>query len=86
MTETIEKSPWQPINTAPKKDPSPSGRYSKYKIDILAKTWLRDEDRFVFIRCTDCFWSFDSGDWEGLESGYRAVAWMPIPVIPKEYP
>jgi hypothetical protein len=81
-------SPWQPIGTAPKYE---RGR-GIVKIDILAKIWLRDEDKFQFIRCPNCYW--DEGDsmcnrksdWKGLEPGYRAVAWMPIPVIPKEYP
>jgi hypothetical protein len=86
-----DNSPWQPIDTAPKY--GPKGRYDgPVRIDILAKIWLRDEDKFQFIRCTDCYW--DDGDamcnrradWKGVEPGYRAVAWMPIPVIPKEWP
>ncbi len=77
---------WKPIDKAPKMGPV------LHKIDILGKIWNRDSDTFVFRRFTDCYWSI--GDqmtnrkpgWKGLDDGFRAVAYMEIPEIPKEYP
>lgn len=85
---------WQPIETAKKK--GERGRYGDWTpaphIDILAKFWDIDTDKFVFGRFTNCYW--DNGDdmtnrkgsWRGVDQGWRPVAWMPIPPIPESYP
>lgn len=75
-------SVWCPIDTAPHYE----------KIDLLAKCWLRDRDEFVFARFPDCRWSEADpvtnrkASWSGLDAHWRAVAWMPLPPIPKEWP
>ncbi len=71
---------WQPIETAPK----------DVKIDILARYWVWDSDKFEFRRFPDCRWS--QGDtmtgikpyWSGLDKGWRAVGWMPLPPMKME--
>ena len=70
-------SPWQPIAGAPRDGIS---------IDILAKTWLRESDKFEYRRFPDCFWSFADLAWVGVDEEYLPVAWMPTPPIPEAYP
>lgn len=78
----IKTGLWQPIATAPKYGKS---RYERgAKIDILAKTWLRTVDKFDFRRFPDCYWNDEM--WQGVDEGWLAVAWMPIPEIPTSYP
>jgi hypothetical protein len=67
---------FQPIDTAPR----------NVTIDVLAKYWHYDTDTFAFRRFPNCRWS--NGDsacnvkpyWVGLDHGWRAVGWMPIPL------
>lgn len=79
---------WQDISTAPKYDGC-IGNIGP-KIDILAKIWIAKKDEFEFKRFTDCYWreKFDNtpARWRGVEDGWHAVAWMPIPKIPKQWP
>jgi len=81
-------SPWRDISEAPKYDRTNRGRV--VYIDILAKIWLKDKDTFEFKRFPNCYWrdKFDntSAHWLGVPEDWRAVAWMPIPEIPKQWP
>jgi hypothetical protein len=83
MTET----PWRPIKTAPK--PRSSGD-KVIRIDILAKVWIRESDSFKYKRFTDCYWKLYENNvqnnWHGVDETYHAVAWMPVPELPKEWP
>lgn len=70
---------WAAIETAPK----------DRKIDLWAKIWLADGDRFETQRFPGCRW--DSGDsmcnrkpeWSGLPKGWRATHWMDAPAGPE---
>lgn len=69
---------WKPIESAPK----------DRKIDLWAKIWLADGDRFTAERFPDCSWwnkdSMGSWDahWHGVPKGYRVTHWMEIPEGP----
>lgn len=72
---------WQPVNTAPK---------DGTKIDILAKCWMSENDRFVYRRFTDCFWTYGdsmtgrNARWIGVDVSYCPTHWMPLPDMPNE--
>ncbi len=73
---------WHDIETAPK----------DRKVDLWAKIWLADGDRFVGERFPDCRW--DGGDsmcnrgasWNGLSKGWRATHWRERPEAPEGAP
>lgn len=75
-------SPWLPIEQIPDK---------RLKIDILAKRWKADTDSWELSRFVSCRWiepirSSDGGKWGGVPDGWRAVAYMIEPEIPKQWP
>lgn len=78
--------PWRDISSAPKQH----HQHDFYRIAILAKIWISSKDEFEFKRFTDCVWheKFENtpAHWQGVENGWRAVAWMPIPETPKQWP
>lgn len=73
---------WKPIKSAPK----------DRKIDLWAKIWLADGDRFTAERFPDCRW--DTGDsmcnrgpsWSNLPKGYHPTHWMERPEGPATGP
>ncbi len=93
--EQFNLQEWRDIKTAPKSGPDPT----VLKIDILAKIWLQESDKFEYRRFPDCYWQkassvFNDKDpwtglkdhWAGVDEGWRVVAWLPVPEIPKEWP
>jgi hypothetical protein len=70
---------WQPIETAPK---------DSTHIDLYAKFWVARDDDFIHRRFTDCSWmrpdsmTGKSGYWYGVDEGWRATHWMPLPEPP----
>ena len=61
----------------------------KTNVDILAKTWVPETDGFKFSRFTNCVAVFSAKDEKrisGVPDNYKAVAFMPIPKIPKQWP
>ncbi|HEU5488479.1 MAG TPA: hypothetical protein VFV16_06620 [Candidatus Nitrosotalea sp.] len=72
-------SKWQDISTAPK----------DIYIDILGKFWNHRTDTFQFQRFPSMRWrqAFDNiPAGFGMPEPWRAVAWMHIPAIPKNWP
>lgn len=73
---------WQPIETAPRGDASKLE--PGHLVDVLAKTWSPDTDKFTerrfinaqFVYCLDGF-----GFWkaEGLDGKWRVTHWAPVP-------
>lgn len=70
---------WQPIETAPK-----DGTH----IDLWAKCWRAEADDFIYARFPSCKWAEWTGCtnrapcWTGLDNGWRATHWMPLPEPP----
>lgn len=70
---------WQDIASAP----------NDRKIDLWAKSWLSDADRFIFERFPDC--RYDKGDsmcnrapsWRGLPDRWHATHWRDVPLSPE---
>jgi hypothetical protein len=81
---------WNDMVSAPR----PRGEWdsSTIKIDILAKIWIKDTDKFEFARFPDCRWrgADTMGQWKagwvGVDEGWLPVAWRPVPTIPKDWP
>jgi len=75
---------WQAITSARKHG---SDRWKDGpKIDILAKRWVMDTDKFEYRRFVDCVWDRNDNVWTNVAEGWLPVAWMPIPKIPDSYP
>lgn len=86
---------WRPMSEAPKyatKNGKRDYTAAIIRIDILAKVWHANTDKFEYRRFTDCTWS--EGDslcnrkaaWGGVDTGWLPVAWMHVPAIPTEWP
>lgn len=77
VNRITEASLWSRIDTLPICDD---------KFDVYAKWWNSDTDKFDYRRFTDCYWrSTNPGvegsrqKIEGVDKGWRPVAWMLIP-------
>jgi len=85
-------NPWRDIKFALRGGSESFNYRSKWeeppRIDILAKVWIKDDDKFEYRRFTDCSWIRDrdldhkGGRWANVDDGWLAVAWMPVPMIP----